>query len=452
MSSSAVYRYFGSKEEIIHASAEEGVARVRGIFVALLDRDPVPTPAETLSLIVAELRSRTNNPDYDMTRLALQTWAEALRDPVLQKRARGLYLQTLDHIAELAGRWRDEGYIPPNSDTNAVAATLFSLMHGLIVMHHLVDDVPSDALRNGLSLLGAAVVGPYTLPATPPQEATAMTDIDLSDLAADRDGSQPLRGYLASPPGIGPWPAVVMIHEIFGLDEVMRGHADRLAGFGYLTLAVDLFSAGSTARCLVATMTAMMRGRGRAFADISAAHDYLAGSPECTGKIGVIGFCIGGGFALLTANNGFRRGRSQLRPATASPRRSSGRRLPDRRKLRWPRPFASRCRPPARRGPRQSRRDPRRQGIPRRQPRFPQRRRSRPPRATPPPAGSRHRSGIRVSQGRLGQDRKVLRHPPTLTQTAPIAGAGLVARQRLRHPCGDRASTQPGRRTRSTHG
>ncbi|MDT5291229.1 MAG: carboxymethylenebutenolidase [Mycobacterium sp.] len=132
-----------------------------------------------------------------------------------------------------------------------------------------------------------------------------MTDIDLSDLAADRDGSQPLRGYLASPAGIGPWPAVVMIHEIFGLDEVMRGHADRLASFGYLTLAVDLFSAGSAARCLVSTMTAMMRGRGRAFADISAAHGYLAGSPDCTGKIGVIGFCMGGGFALLTANNGF---------------------------------------------------------------------------------------------------------------------------------------------------
>jgi carboxymethylenebutenolidase len=96
-----------------------------------------------------------------------------------------------------------------------------------------------------------------------------------------------------------------MIHEIFGLDDVMRGHADRLAGLGYLTLAVDLFSAGSTARCLVSTMTAMMRGHGRAFADISAAHDYLAASPDCTGKIGVIGFCIGGGFALLTANNGF---------------------------------------------------------------------------------------------------------------------------------------------------
>jgi carboxymethylenebutenolidase len=132
-----------------------------------------------------------------------------------------------------------------------------------------------------------------------------MTDIDLSDLAGARDGSQPLRGYLANPPGTGPWPAVVMIHEIFGLDEVMRGHADRLAGLGYLTLAVDLFSAGGKARCLISTMTAMMRGRGRAFADISAAHDYLAGSPDSTGKIGVIGFCIGGGFALLSAGDGY---------------------------------------------------------------------------------------------------------------------------------------------------
>jgi len=128
--------------------------------------DPDRTLPEPERLRRAEALRRAH-----MTRLALQTWAEALRDPVLHKRARALYLETLDHIAELAGRWRDEGYIPPNSDTNAVAASLFSLMHGLIVMHHLVDDVPSEALRNGLSLLGAAVVGPYTLPATAPQEA-----------------------------------------------------------------------------------------------------------------------------------------------------------------------------------------------------------------------------------------------------------------------------------------
>jgi carboxymethylenebutenolidase len=187
-----------------------------------------------------------------------------------------------------------------------------------------------------------------------------MTDIDLTQLAATRGGSQPLRGYLASPPGTGPWPAGVMIHEIFGLDDVMRGHADRLADLGYLTLAVDLFSAGGTARCLVSTMAAMIRGHGRAFADICAARDYLASSSDCNGKIGVIGFCIGGGFALLNARAGY-----------------------DAAAVNSPRPLTSGRARPARRGTRQRRSNPRRQGISRRQPRLPQRRRNRPPRASP---------------------------------------------------------------------
>lgn len=103
-----------------------------------------------------------------------------------------------------------------------------------------------------------------------------MTDIDLIDLAVGRNGSQSLRGYLSTPSGSGPWLGVVMIHEIFGLDDLMRRHADRLANLGYLTLAVDLFSAGGTKRCLVSTIAAMAHGHGRAFADISAARNYLA--------------------------------------------------------------------------------------------------------------------------------------------------------------------------------
>jgi AcrR family transcriptional regulator len=169
MSSSAVYRYFGSKEEIIRASAEEGVVRVGQIFVALLDRDPCPDPAETLTLLVAELHRRTDNPEYDMTRLALQTWAEALRDPVLHQRVRHLYVGALERIAELAQRWRDNGQLPPDADTQAVAATLLSIMLGLIVMHHVGNDVPADALHTGITLLGAAT-GTPTPTRTPAQE------------------------------------------------------------------------------------------------------------------------------------------------------------------------------------------------------------------------------------------------------------------------------------------
>jgi AcrR family transcriptional regulator len=157
MSSSAVYRYFRSKEELIDATTDEGLAKVQQIFVDLLAYETCPTPAQTLALLVGELDSRVENTEYDMSRIALQTWAEALRDTALQDRARGLYLKTLDHIAELAGRWRDNGYLPAYADTNAVAASLFSVMHGLIVMHHLVRDISAGELREGIYLLGNAV-------------------------------------------------------------------------------------------------------------------------------------------------------------------------------------------------------------------------------------------------------------------------------------------------------
>jgi carboxymethylenebutenolidase len=132
-----------------------------------------------------------------------------------------------------------------------------------------------------------------------------VSDLDLSDLAITRGGSRNLHGYLVKPAAAEPWPGMVMIHEAFGLDAVMRRQAERLATAGYLTLAVDLFSAGGPVRCLVSTMRALMTGHGRAFADIEAARDWLVNSPQCTGRTGVIGFCMGGGFALLTAGSGF---------------------------------------------------------------------------------------------------------------------------------------------------
>ena len=94
-----------------------------------------------------------------------------------------------------------------------------------------------------------------------------------------------------------------MIHEAFGLDDVMQRQAKRLASAGFLTLAVDLYSAGGAKRCLVPTMTSMLRGQGRAFVDIEVARNWLVESADCTGKIGVIGFCLGGGFAMVSAGD-----------------------------------------------------------------------------------------------------------------------------------------------------
>ncbi|MHC6222123.1 dienelactone hydrolase family protein [Arthrobacter sp. MMS24-S77] len=132
-----------------------------------------------------------------------------------------------------------------------------------------------------------------------------MVHVDLSTESAAAGGSLTLQGYLAEPDGEGPFPGVVLIHEAFGLDDMMRSHADRLAAAGYLTLAVDLYSDGGARRCLVATMRSLMSGTGRAFTDLSTARSWLRNDARCTGKVGVIGFCMGGAFALLAAHDDF---------------------------------------------------------------------------------------------------------------------------------------------------
>ncbi len=115
-----------------------------------------------------------------------------------------------------------------------------------------------------------------------------------------------LRGYLATPDGGGPKPGVVVIHEALGLTDDIRRATDRVAAGGYVAFAPDLFSYGFAPQCLLATMRTLMRGGGgRALEDIDAAKDYLLARDDTTDKVGVIGFCMGGGFAILAATRGF---------------------------------------------------------------------------------------------------------------------------------------------------
>ncbi|HZW79589.1 MAG TPA: dienelactone hydrolase family protein [Candidatus Deferrimicrobiaceae bacterium] len=117
-----------------------------------------------------------------------------------------------------------------------------------------------------------------------------------------KSGDETVQGLLYTPAGKGPFPALIVIHEYWGLNDWVKGQASKLADQGYESLAIDLY------RGKVATTPdvahELMRGvpDDRANRDLKAAFDYLQSQPNVKkDRIGAIGWCMGGGYALDVA-------------------------------------------------------------------------------------------------------------------------------------------------------
>jgi carboxymethylenebutenolidase len=125
----------------------------------------------------------------------------------------------------------------------------------------------------------------------------------MEEVSIPVPGGRVMRAEAAAPAGKGPHAAVIVNHEINGLNDDIRGKAGHFADDGYVAVAPDLYSIlGRKPLCVVRAMQSLRRGNGPVFEGLEAVRAWLAARPDVDpARIGVIGFCMGGGFALLFA-------------------------------------------------------------------------------------------------------------------------------------------------------
>ena len=117
-----------------------------------------------------------------------------------------------------------------------------------------------------------------------------------------KSGDETIQGVLYTPPGKGPFPAIIVIHEWWGLNDWVKEQASKLADQGYVALAVDLYRGKVAENSDMAHELSRGLPEDRAKRDLHAAFEFLSSQANVKkDRIGAIGWCMGGGYSLEVA-------------------------------------------------------------------------------------------------------------------------------------------------------
>jgi carboxymethylenebutenolidase len=119
-----------------------------------------------------------------------------------------------------------------------------------------------------------------------------------------KSGAETVTGYLALPEGGGRHPAIIVIHEWWGLNDWVKEQAQKYAGQGYVALAVDLYRGQVASTPDEAHVLSRGLPDDRGLRDLEAAFTYLSSRPDVdSSKIGAIGWCMGGSWSIKLAED-----------------------------------------------------------------------------------------------------------------------------------------------------
>ena len=151
MSAGAVYRYFKSKDELIEAIVDRVLGHVAERFTELLRAESVPDPAAAVRAGVEAFEAMVADASVDVGRLAIQAWAEALRNDRIAATVTHAYSTIRGYYVEVSRRAIDGGTAPADADAGELGSALYSLMAGFVLQRVLIGGVDTESYSRGVS-------------------------------------------------------------------------------------------------------------------------------------------------------------------------------------------------------------------------------------------------------------------------------------------------------------
>ncbi|MGH3357761.1 MAG: TetR family transcriptional regulator C-terminal domain-containing protein, partial [Nocardioidaceae bacterium] len=148
--------YFKSKDDLIEAIADRVLGQVAARFDEALTENPDIDPADAVRLAVETLEEIASSGPVDVSRVAVQAWAEALRSERIAAVVSGAYRTIRDYFVVVCRRAQGNGSLPADADPEALGSALYSLAAGFVLQRNLIGDVRADTYAPAVrTLLGA---------------------------------------------------------------------------------------------------------------------------------------------------------------------------------------------------------------------------------------------------------------------------------------------------------
>ncbi len=153
MSTGSVYGYFRGKDDIVVAAVAASLEDLRRVAGPLFGRDPVPGPAEFVGELTAAVADHSAGDGFDVVRVMLHGWGEALSNEELESLLRQAYLGFRSQLREVVEAWQEAGIVAESADPADLAATLHSMLLGFLAQLALLGEADPKAHARGVAAL-----------------------------------------------------------------------------------------------------------------------------------------------------------------------------------------------------------------------------------------------------------------------------------------------------------